>query len=182
MKSSIAVFLMAVLLPLGFAAAAENPAGATKNADSREKLSQVAANVREEMRTGGRFEFVKAGERATIDGKFAEMDALYAQAGSVDAMKDDAKIELFNAQEVINSILTQRDANRIVCKNEPIIGSHVRTKTCRTYREDLAKADASRKAMDDWGNLACRGGKACPKDSLDGLGANQTAAGTVMTH
>jgi hypothetical protein len=182
MKSSIAGCLMAALLPLTFAAAAQSPAEATKNADSREKLSQVAANVREEMRTGGRFEFVKAGERETIDGKFAEMDALYAQAGSVDAMKDDAKIELFNAQETINSILTQRDANRIVCKNEPIIGSHVRTKTCRTYREELAKADASRKAMDEWSSLTCRGGKACPKDSMDGLGANQTAAGTVITH
>jgi len=182
MKGSIAGFLMAAVLPLTFAAASENYAETTKNADSRAKLSQVAANVHEEMLRGGRFEFVNAGERATIDGKFAEMDALYAQAGSIDTMKDDAKIKLFNAQEVINSILTERDADRIVCKNEPIIGSHVRTKTCRTYREELAKADASRKAMDDWGNLACRGGKACPKDSKDGAGANLTTAGTALTH
>lgn len=181
MKGSIACFLMAAMLPLAFAAAKENYTETTKNADTRAKLDQVAEEVRSQMHTGGRFEFVKLAERKTIDVKFAEMDALFAQSGSVEDMKEDAKIRLFNAQETINSILTQRDGDRMICKREAIIGSHVRTDFCHTYRDEMAKAEVSRKALQDWQAVRCTGGKACPVEGAAGTSL-APAAGTSITH
>jgi len=177
MKRLVAVFLLACVMPLTIASAAENYTETSKNADSREKLSQVAAQVHEQMQGGGRFEFVKPDERKTIDNEFAEMDALYAKSGSVDGMSKDAKIQLFNAQETINSILTQRDGDRVICKNEAINGSRIRRDTCHTYREEVAKAEISRKTMVGWQAVRCTGGKACPLGDPPIL-----SAGTALTH
>ena len=116
-----------------------------------------------------------------IEAKFAEMDALFAQAGSVDAMNVDARNQLFDAQETINSILTQRDGDRVICKREPIAGSHIRTESCHTYRDELAKAEVSRKAMKDWQTQICTGGAACPIETATGT-STAPAAGTARTH
>ncbi|HEY0231849.1 MAG TPA: hypothetical protein VGC55_11405 [Dokdonella sp.] len=179
MKGSILCFMMAAMLPLAFAAAKEDVT--ETNADSRAKLQQVADEVRGEMHAGGRFEFVKPAERKTIDAKFAEMDALFAQSGSVEGMKVDAKIQLFDAQETINSILTQRDGDRVICKREPIPGSHIRTESCHTYRDEIAKAEISRKAMKDFQTQKCTGGIACPIETANGTSV-APAAGTARTH
>jgi hypothetical protein len=179
MKASIAGFLLAALLPLTFAVAGENYTEANKNADSREKLSAVAAGVRSQMHAGGRFEFVKPIERETIDRKFAEMDALFAQAGAVADMKEDAKVKLFDAQETINSILTQRDAERLICKREPIMDSHIPTTTCQTYRQQLAKAEITRQKMSVWQNVLCTPhSKACPQEGP----SNLVVPGAVNVH
>jgi len=179
MKGSIAGFLLAALLPLTIAAAGENYSEANKNADSREKLAAVAADVRSQMRAGGRFEFVRPIERTTIDRKFAEMDALFAQAGSVAGMQEDAKVKLFDAQETINSILTERDADRLICKREPIMDSRIPTTTCQTYRQQLAKAEVTRQKMLQWQNVLCTpNSKTCPQEGP----SNLAVPGAVIVH
>jgi hypothetical protein len=35
-------------------------------------------------------------------------------------MKQDTKVKLFNDQDVIKSILTHRDRDRVICKNEAL--------------------------------------------------------------
>ncbi|MEP7042145.1 MAG: hypothetical protein ABI843_03730 [Dokdonella sp.] len=181
MKGLLACVLAAAMLPLGFASAEENFTETTKNADSRAKLGQVAEEVRSEMHAGGRFEFVKPAERRTIEAKFAEMDALFAQSSSVETMQADAKIKLFDAQETINSILTQRDGDRVICQREPIAGSHIRTESCHTYRDEIAKAEISRKALTDFQTQKCTGGVACPIETATGPSIIP-AAGTARTH
>ncbi|MET0225339.1 MAG: hypothetical protein ABW187_02750 [Dokdonella sp.] len=155
------------MLPLSVAAEQANLTETT-NAGTREKLAQVAQQVHGEMHGGGRFEFVKPAERRTIDAKFAEMDALFARSGSVDAMSADAKIALFNAQETINSILTDRDGDRLICKRAPLIDSHIPRQTCQTYRDQMAKTEVSQKQLLDWQTTVCKGGALCPSESGSG--------------
>jgi len=169
MKSLCLWLVLIVAFPSTAMAAGENYIEPNKNADSREKLADVAANVRREMQAGGRFQYVTARERDTVSAKFSEMDALFGRSGSVAQMNDDQKTQLFNAQEVINSILTDRDSERLICKDEPIIGSHVRSKTCRTYGEEQARNDVSMKNMLDREAVVCkRTGPNCPADRSQG--------------
>lgn len=106
------------------------------NVDTRESLAADSQNIRSEMRKGGRYEFVQTKERGQVDDALAEMGALFDRYGSIGAMNQDAKIKLFNDQELVNAILTRRD-ERIVCKNEAPLGSHIRVTTCHAHADDV---------------------------------------------
>jgi len=153
--------IFAVLIAL-LAAAAVSTLCAKENyrekgvkADTHEKFAEVAANVRKEMEEGGRYEYVKPDERKTIDQKLAEMDALFAQSDSVEAMKQDSKIRLYNAQEVVNSILTRRDKDRVICKNQAPVGSHIPVTSCHTYGQEEEARSGTRNQLDEWMRLGC---------------------------
>jgi len=127
------------------------------NADTKEKFVEVATDVRQEMQAGGRYEYVKADERKTIDQKFTEMEALFNESGSVQNMKQDTKVKLFNDQEVVNSILTRRDRDRVICKNEAPVGSHIPVTSCHTYGQEQEAREGAHNQLDEWKRSACRG-------------------------
>jgi hypothetical protein len=117
---------------------AQTPAGNTGtfvNAGTTVDFDAAVQATREEMKTGGRFEFTDRRQRETINDRFATMHALFDKYGSVDKMPDAAKLELFSDQEKINGILTHTDADRLVCRTELPVGSHLPVKHCRTYGE-----------------------------------------------
>jgi hypothetical protein len=153
-------FLNATLVTISLvlaapAAAKENYHEKTFNADTREKFQAVADDVRKEMEPGGRYEYVKAKERATIEQSLAEMDALFTASGGVEKMKQDDKVKLFNDQEVVNSILTRRDKDRVICEDKPKLGSHVRTTGCHTYGQEEDARRGSKDQMDEWTRRGC---------------------------
>jgi hypothetical protein len=148
----VAIALALAALP---AAAKENYHEKSLNADTQEKFQAVAEGVREEMQPGGRYEYVKPKERATIEQAFAEMDALFTASGGVEHMKQDDKVKLFNDQEVVNSILTRRDKDRVICDDAPKLGSHVRSTGCHTYGKEEDARRGSKDQMDEWTRRGC---------------------------
>jgi hypothetical protein len=157
MRSPKSTHLLALLLVLGAAGAlaTENYHENALNADTRAKFAAIAASVRNEMRAGGRYEYVKPDERKTIDRKLAEMESLFDQSESVEGMKQDTKVTLFNAQEVVNSILTRRDRDRVICKNEPPLGSHIPVTSCHTYGQEEEARRGTQEQLDEWMRLGC---------------------------
>jgi hypothetical protein len=143
------------LLAAVTATAKENYKEKAFNADTRDKFEQVSAKVREEMREGGRYQYVKPSERSTIEQKLSEMESLFKQSDTVQGMNEQTKIALFNDQEVVNSILTQRDADRVICKREAPIGSHIPVTTCHTYGQEQDARKNSNKMMDTWSRTPC---------------------------
>jgi hypothetical protein len=125
------------------------------NADTAEKFQATADSVRKEMDAGGRYQYVKVDERKTIDRALTDMQTLFAQNGTVEAMNQGDKVKLFNAQEVVNSILTRRDGERVICKDEPKLGSHVRTTSCHTYAQEEEARRGSHEQMDEWMRRGC---------------------------
>lgn len=156
---------MKILLPVALALSiAAFPAAAKEHykesgvkADTREAFEPIADSVRKEMEDGGRFEYVRPDERKTIDGKLSEMSAIFEKAGSVDAMTQDQKLALFNAQETVNAILTKRDRDRVICKNQAPVGSHIPVTTCHTYGQEVEAREGTRKIMNDWNRAQCVG-------------------------
>lgn len=104
-------------------------------ADNAQDFAVVATAVRQEMQTGGRYEFTPEAERGTIDARLADMSALFDKRGTVDAMTADEKVRLMNDQSQINTILTKRDNDRLICRREAPTGSHLTRSVCRTYGE-----------------------------------------------
>jgi len=41
-------------------------------------------------------------------------------------MDNGTQIELFNQQELVNSILTRRDRDRVICERGSLTGTHLR--------------------------------------------------------
>ncbi|MEO5560709.1 MAG: hypothetical protein ABIO49_12420 [Dokdonella sp.] len=128
------------------------------NAETPDAFEQKAAMVHTEMEAGGRYEFVKPDERKTLDVKFTEMEELLKQNGSVQNMKQNQKVQLFNAQEVINAILTKRDSDRVICENFVPIGSHIPKTKCHTYGQAEEARRETVHTMNAWDHRGCVGG------------------------
>lgn len=152
MRAALATLALAFAAPL---VAKENYHEKTFNADTAEKFQATADDVRKEMESGGRYQYVKPDERKTIDKALTDMETLFTQNGSVEKMNQGDKVKLFNAQEIVNSILTRRDGERVICKDEPKLGSHVRTTSCHTYAQEEEARRGSHDVMDEWTRRGC---------------------------
>jgi hypothetical protein len=141
-----------LMLCLSFASNTAPASGRTSDvvkADTREAFEVVAANVRKEMTGDGRYAYVKADERAKVDAGLDEMQALFAQNESIDRMDKTVRVKLFNAQEVVNSILTLRDRDRLICERGAQTGSRIVSTSCHTYGDLEAAQQATAKFMNE---------------------------------
>jgi hypothetical protein len=155
MKTLIAAAIAASIAVCGVAVAKESYHEKTFNADTAEKFDATAEYVRKEMEKGGRYQYVKPEERKKIDTALGDMSKLFAENGSVAAMNQDTKVKLFNDQEVVNSILQQRDGDRVICTNQAPIGSHIPVTSCHTYAQEVEARQGAQKQMADWKLGAC---------------------------
>lgn len=149
------IFVAGIALVTALASAKENYKEAAFNADSKQKFMTVATGVREQIKPGGRYEYVSPAERFTINQKLDDMTALFDKNDSVASMSEQNKIELFNDQEAINSILTKRDGERVICKKEAPIGSHIPVTSCHTYAQEQTAHKNNAKQFDDWTHGQC---------------------------
>jgi hypothetical protein len=141
----------------GIAVAKEHYRENSVKADTKEAFSQLADNVRREMGAGGKYEFIKPDEKPKVDKALEDMTKLFDEHDTVAAMTQDQKVALFNAQETVNSILTLRDRDRVICENKPPLGSHIPQTKCHTYAQEVEAHQGAQKMMDDWRRPVCVG-------------------------
>ncbi|RYD15700.1 MAG: hypothetical protein EOP90_07060 [Lysobacteraceae bacterium] len=132
---SVALLLALAAMPV-FAKDEAEPA---VNANSQESFETVSAWVREQMSDGGRYSYVTASERTRVNQRLDQMSEIFRTTPAVDQMSDDVKMQMFNFQEEVNSILAKRDNERLVCKNVKPIGSNIPTRQCVTAGEIEAR-------------------------------------------
>jgi hypothetical protein len=157
MRATVALAIVLSMAVLAPCSAKENYREKQVNAQTKEAFADVSQNVRRQMDQGGKYEFVPTDERAKIDKSFGEMTALFDQYGTVSAMSEDAKIALFNNQEIVNSILTKRDRDRVICTKKAPIGSHIQQTNCHTYEQEVLAQSQTQKQLDDWKVMGCAG-------------------------
>jgi hypothetical protein len=137
--TSVATPAQAQLAGAPTAAIPEENGKPVVKADSKENFEAIVAAIHQQMQPGGRWQYIDARERTTVDGSFADMGKLYDQFGSVDKMDQAAKIRLLADQSTVNAILTKRDGDRLICQTELPVGSHLPVKTCKTYSQIQAQ-------------------------------------------
>jgi hypothetical protein len=108
-------------------------------ADTKDNFEAIVAAIHQQMQPGGRWQYIDQNERATLDNSFADMAKLYDQFGNVDKMDNTARMRLLADQSTVNAILTKKDGDRLICKSEMPVGSHLPVKTCRTFAQIQAE-------------------------------------------
>ena len=129
-------------------------------ADTKEAFTGQADSVRKGMLSGGRYEFVTPSERTRVEHRLTEIQNLFDHYTEGSRLQDTKMVELLTAQEEINGILTKRDGDRLICKNEVPTGSHRPVNNCKKYSEIEHSRRATQKLMSDYGATPCDG-KAC---------------------
>lgn len=112
---------------------------AVVKADTKDNFSAIVAAINQQMQPGGRWQYLDSTERGTIDASFSDMRGLYEKFGSVSAMTSPAKVRLLADQDTVNAILTRKDGERLICRNEIPVGSHLPVRHCRTYAQMQAE-------------------------------------------
>jgi hypothetical protein len=151
-RLSLLLFLMLTFVSLNSAADGKENGGVNEKpvaADTPEKFAPIAAQIRADMNTGGRYEFITATDRAKVGVDLNAMQGLLQKSGSVAAMTADEKVQLFNYQENLNGLLTHHDSNRLVCQHNAPLGTHIPVTTCHTVGEIERVRRESEKGMQD---------------------------------
>lgn len=133
--SLIGVFAVAVMLQMGGAQASK--AKVAVKVDNKTDFTAVVATVHKEMLPGGRYDLISEKERGEVDSHLADMQSLFDKYDTVDKMDQNAKIQLFNDQEAVNTTLTHRDNDRLICESIAPVGSHIPRTTCVTYGQKM---------------------------------------------
>jgi hypothetical protein len=114
-------------------------------AQTLDGFHKESGEIRDQLRPGGRYEFVKNDDRAKIDARLATMEGILVRHASQNDLSGNDKIAMLNAQEEINGILRHNDTNRLICESRPPMGSNLPIKTCRTYGEvERQRGEAAR--------------------------------------
>lgn len=127
--------VFAVGLALSMGAMATEKLDPALQAVTKEKFDDQAAAIRQQMKAGGRWEFVDSDERGRVNTRLDEISTLLASAASVDELTRDNKAKLLEAQEDVNSILTKKDGRRLICQQVAPTGSNRKQKQCSTFAE-----------------------------------------------
>jgi ABC-type metal ion transport system substrate-binding protein len=145
MKKTL-LFLLCTLACSG--AFAEDKAKPIVVASTAQAFAQTETQIRQQMESGGRFEFIKPTDKVTANSDLDAMMAMLQKSGSVDAMNAGDKVHLLNLQEHLNGVLTHNDSERLVCERNNPLGSHIASTTCRTYGEIERNRQQTQKFLD----------------------------------
>lgn len=92
-------------------------------------------DVREDFQYSKKFEHVDRASKNRLYKAQDEIFRLLDGRGSVDELDTDQRIALYNAQEVVGSVLVDAELDRQVCKREKMVGSHRASLVCMSVRE-----------------------------------------------
>ena len=106
------------------------------------QFAALDQSIREGLNDGGRYAYVPASQKRVLLDQLDQI-TLYLTKGDPEALTEEDRIKLYNAQEKANGILTQYDGNREICERTQRTGTHRYETVCRTYAE---KREAQRAA------------------------------------
>ncbi len=125
------------------------------NIGSMEEFDRQVADVQAEMSNGGQYAEIGRKDRAALDTEFARMRSLLDRKFSTGRLEDRDQVELANAQERANAILTRNDGDRLICTWERRSGSNFKYKSCMTASQ---RDGERRRSQDGYQNAIMQGG------------------------
>ncbi|MEO8673759.1 MAG: hypothetical protein ABI411_20820 [Tahibacter sp.] len=144
MKATSTRVLVGFIALTSCAVQARDRRDGTLTTESIKNFSEQAAQVRDQLQPGGRYEFTYPAEREKVEQGLQEIQRLLSAVENPESLSDKDKVDLMVAQESVNAILTERDGNRLICEQVSPTGSHRKIQQCGTY------ADRMRMRKDTW--------------------------------
>jgi hypothetical protein len=113
-------------------AIASEPSPRPFDISTPQSFQSQAAMVRAGLGPGGEYAFLSTQQRARVEAQIVAMDALLNRYGSTQSMDGAQRVELYNAQESVNRILTRGRSGDIRCAWAQQTGSHIARTQCWT--------------------------------------------------
>ncbi|MBU6477143.1 MAG: hypothetical protein KGQ32_04340 [Xanthomonadaceae bacterium] len=95
-----------------------------------QSFQEQATQVRAGLGVGGEYAFLSTPDRARVEQKITTMDGLFQRYGNIEAMDGARRVELYNAQESANMILTRGHAGTTRCAWTQQTGSQIPRTLC----------------------------------------------------
>jgi hypothetical protein len=127
----------------------------TFKADTPAQFEEQATKVREEMKPDGQYGNIGASDRNAVEADLGKIAELLGRKGSASALSDGEQVDLANAQERVNAVLTRNDGDRLICTYERRSGSNFKYKSCMTASQRDA---VRRKSQEGFQNELLKGG------------------------
>lgn len=94
------------------------------------------ANIEKGLADGKTYAEISAADRSKVRESLDRMAAMLEGGKTPETLSADQKVDLYNSQETVNTILTQAAADsRLVCTREVVTGSHRKSTVCATAAE-----------------------------------------------
>lgn len=93
-------------------------------------FQEQAAQVRAGLGLGGEYAFLSTQDRTRVEQEIAAMTALLQRYGNIETMPGAQRVELYNAQESANMILTRGQSGTTRCRWAQPTGSHIPRTQC----------------------------------------------------
>lgn len=119
-------------------------------------MKEVQANAFEEQRAaivagfepGERYSEIDKAQRTEVMDALDRMQDLLGPATSIQELAPEAKVALYNDQEIVNNILTDAQAaSREVCKRHRTVNSRLSTNECHTVAEWERRRERARELV-----------------------------------
>ena len=111
-------------------------------------LQQQIARIEVELKDGETYSELKQDERTRVNDALARMRAAVEQYPARDSMPEPVQTQVFNDQQVVNTVLTQaREDSRLICQREKPIGSNRTTTQCMTVAERARQKERAQQDM-----------------------------------
>lgn len=111
------------------------PVAAGKKKLDVDTFVQQQQAIRADIEAGRRYPNMDNETKARLFTAQDAMFSLLANRGSIDDLDQDEVIELYNAQNVVNAVLTDSELDRDVCRRLTTVGTHRVGVACYSVRE-----------------------------------------------
>lgn len=134
---------------LAFTAHARVDKDAEVKLDSTAPVAEQIASIEKAM-SSDNYSEISMEQKSTVQQALGRIRLKMGDHQRVEELNPQARVDIFNDQEIVNTILTQaRDDSRMVCRRERSTGSNMPQRVCMTVAQRREALEAARKTMRD---------------------------------
>lgn len=152
----VVAFFLSLLFAGASMAQAKSPSHADLEFDPALFAEQRRALERE-IATSERYRGIMAADRRSVVEALDRMERNLSGISSISQLNTTQRMNVFNDQELINTLLTQAAADsRLVCTKETPVGTRLAKRVCKTVGERRIEREAAREVLRDSSRLPIR--------------------------
>lgn len=141
MKHSLLLAVLVTGLALSTAASAKDNAPVLQPG---KPLLQQIEQIEKQLNDGETYSELGGADRTRVRETLARLRGAGEQYAEGASMPESVRTQVFNDQEVVNTLLTQaREDSRLICRREKAIGSNRTTTQCSTVAERARQREAA---------------------------------------
>ncbi|HBK46872.1 MAG TPA: hypothetical protein DDZ67_10660 [Xanthomonadaceae bacterium] len=145
--------ITSVLMLAGLAGSAFAKTNGPVPLDLHKPADQVAVQmktIQQDLGDGETYSEISPDQRSQVREALGRIQGKLERNGSVSTIPERDQAEIFNDQELVNTILTKaKEDSRLVCRRERATGSNRLTSNCMTVAERRRLKEQGQKAMMD---------------------------------